>query len=130
MPGFLAYATSSVPHDISAAETMPGRKFISSDDARSRRMEEDVAHDERAFLDRLAELREGEGISLETLGFMLGTTGGHISRYLKYDGRITLVNFLRVARALGYRCDIIFKKLDDGSAPTLNDVKHRSPRNP
>lgn len=105
------------------------RKFQGLDEANSGRMDADVACDEHDMIEALAQLRHTAGISLETLAFMLGTAGGHVSRRLKQGGNINLTNYLQIARALGYRARIVFEKVDDGGAPSLNKVAHRVSRN-
>ncbi|HLG83199.1 MAG TPA: helix-turn-helix transcriptional regulator [Bradyrhizobium sp.] len=104
---------------------MTARNFPGLDDESSERMASDVIRDERDLIGSLAQLRQVNGISLETLAFMLGTAGGHLSRYLKGGGSITLTNYLRIARALGYRCKVMFERIDDGGSPPMNNVAHR-----
>jgi transcriptional regulator with XRE-family HTH domain len=108
---------------------MAVRKFQGLDEADGGRMDADVACDERDMIEALAGLRQAEGVSLETLAFMLGTAGGHISRRLKQGGNISVANYLQIARALGYRTRIVFEKVDDGNAQSLNKVAYRVPRN-
>lgn len=103
-------------------------KFQGLDEADCGRMDADVASDEREMIEGLSRLRQASGISLETLAFMLGTAGGHVSRRLKQDGRISVRNYIQIARALGYRARITFEKVDDGGAGTLNKVAHRVSR--
>jgi hypothetical protein len=104
------------------------RNFHDIDEANGCRMDTDVDRDEQDMIERLASLRQTAGISLETLGFMLGTAGGHVSRQLKHGGRITLTNYVRIARALGYRSKVVFERVDDGGAQSLNKVAHRVTR--
>ncbi len=85
----------------------------------------DVEDDEAALIDALSRLRHENKISLETLAYVLGTAGGHISRYLKQGTNMSLVNYLRISRALGYRCRIHFEKVDDEGVRSLNKVAHR-----
>ena len=88
----------------------------------------DVEADEQAALAMIAELRRSSAISLETIGFMLGTGGNHISRYLNRSASITLANYLRIVRCLGYRCKIVFERVEDNSKVSLsnlNVVSHR-----
>lgn len=67
-------------------------------------------------------LREQEAVSLEEIGFVLGVGPGQISRYLSDACGTTLKNYLRIARALGYRCRIVFEKLEEDSRLT-SDLK-------
>ncbi len=46
------------------------------------------------------------------MGFLLGTGAGQISRYLNRSAGVTITNYLRIARALGYRCRIVLEKAD------------------
>lgn len=64
-------------------------------------------------------------MSLEAMGFLLGTGAGQISRYLNRSAGVTITNYLRIARALGYRCRIVLEKAD-GSQPghqPLSDLR-------
>lgn len=91
-------------------------------------MARDVDADEQAALTSIAKLRQSSSISLETIGFMIGTGGNHISRYFNRTASISLNNYLRIARSLGYRCKIVFERVDDKNEVTLsslNDVSHR-----
>lgn len=85
----------------------------------------DVEQDEAAFIDALSRLRRENKISLEALAYVLGMAGGHISRYLKQGTNMSLVNYLRISRALGYRCRIQFERVDEGGVLSLNNVAHR-----
>lgn len=94
-----------------------------------------LEQDEAALIEALSRLRRENKISLETLAYVLGTEGGHISRYLKQGTNMSLVNYLRISRALGYRCRIQFEKVDHEGVRSLNKVAHsrlevRSPTNP
>ncbi len=62
------------------------------------------------------ELRRSNPISLEAIAFLLGTDPSQISRYLKGNSSVTLTNYLRIARALGYRCRIVFEPAEAGGA--------------
>src|ERR1700739_3869227 len=53
-------------------------------------------------------------ISFETIEFVLGTS--QISRHLNRTSSVTLTNYLRIARCLGYRCRILLEKAEDRSA--------------
>jgi transcriptional regulator with XRE-family HTH domain len=108
---------------------MTASNFRGIDEPQGCRMDADVAGDEQEMIERLSQLRQASGISLETLGFMIGTAGGHVSRYLRQGGRVTLANYIRIARALGYRSRIVFERVDDdGGAQSLNKVAHRVSR--
>jgi transcriptional regulator with XRE-family HTH domain len=74
----------------------------------------DVARDQRAIIDELSFLRRKQQVSLESIGFLLGSDPGQISRYLKGTSRTTLTNYLRIARALGYRSRLVLEKADLG----------------
>jgi hypothetical protein len=90
-------------------------------------MTRDVDSDEQAALASIAKLRQSSAISFETIGFMLGTGGNHISRYFNRTSSISLNNYLRIARSLGYRCKFVFERVDDKNETlaSLNDVSHR-----
>jgi transcriptional regulator with XRE-family HTH domain len=72
----------------------------------------DVAQDEEAIIRSIQELRRTDPMSLEAMGFLLGTGAGQISRYLNRSAGVTITNYLRIARALGYRCRIVLEKAD------------------
>lgn len=105
------------------------RDFPGLDTEASSRMAREVEADEQAILDAVSGLRRSRAISLETIGFMLGVRPGRISRYLHRNASVTLTDYLRIARALGYRCQFVLEKAqqdDDGtSLSRLNTVSHR-----
>ena len=72
----------------------------------------DVAQDEEAIIHSVLELRRSNPISLEAMGFLLGTGAGQISRYLNRSAGVTITNYVRIARALGYRCRIVLERAD------------------
>ena len=101
------------------------RDFPGTDEATSQRMAIDVAQDEEAIIHSVMELRRTSPMSLEAMGFLLGTGAGQISRYLNRSAGVTITNYLRIARALGYRCRIVLEKAD-GSQPgqqPLSDLR-------
>ena len=53
-------------------------------------------------------------------GFLLGADPAQISRHLKGIRSTTLTNYLRIARALGYRCKIVLEKA--GATPASKDI--------
>jgi transcriptional regulator with XRE-family HTH domain len=101
------------------------RDFPGADDEASERLALDVAHDEEAIINAILELRRSNPISLEAIGFLLGTDPSQISRYLKGNSSVTLTNYLRMARALGYRCRIVLEAADAGGPENaaLSDLK-------
>jgi transcriptional regulator with XRE-family HTH domain len=100
------------------------RNFFGMDPEISDRLSKDVANDERAILDSLAQLREQESASLEAVAFMLGNSPGRLSGYLKGSTTTSLTNYLRIARALRYRSKIIFERADsDSSSEPLGSFK-------
>ena len=104
------------------------RDFPGTDEATSQRMALDVADDEEAIIHSIQELRRTKPMSLEAMGFLLGTGAGQISRYLNRSAGVTITNYLRIARALGYRCRIVLEKAD-GSQPghqPLSDLRLRA----
>lgn len=88
------------------------RDFPGTDEATSQRMALDVAEDEEAIIHSVLELRRSNPMSLEAMGFLLGTGAGQISRYLNRSAGVTITNYLRIARALGYRCRIVLERAD------------------
>jgi hypothetical protein len=102
------------------------RNFPGADTELGDRMTSDVAADEKAAIDALCDLRRISAISFETIEFVLGTS--QISRHLNRTSSVTLTNYLRIARCLGYRCRILLEKAEDGgeqSVASLNNVSHR-----
>lgn len=99
------------------------RHFPGTDREISRQFEVDVAADEKAIVEAIAALRRKE--SLEALGFLLGADPAQISRHLKGTRRTTLTNYLRIARALGYRCKIVLEKAETTAATdhALSDLR-------
>lgn len=81
----------------------------------------DVAADEKAIVGAIAALR-GEASSLEAIGCLLGTDPTQISRYLRGVSSMTLTNYIRIARALGYRPKIV---LERAKTDVLVDFKNR-----
>jgi hypothetical protein len=104
------------------------RHFPGADDNSGQLMMRDVDADEAAAIEMIAVLRRSSGTSLEAIGFMLGTGANQISRYLNRSAGITLTNYLRIARCLGYRCKIVLERVEEGgelSLSDLNTVSHR-----
>jgi hypothetical protein len=91
------------------------RNFPGVDSQTSDRLALDVGVDERAILDSIVELRKEEAASLEAIAYMLGNSPGRLSQYLKGTCTTSLTNYLRIVRALGYRCKIVFEKADVNS---------------
>lgn len=85
------------------------RNFPGADPEVSDQFALEVAADEKAIVDAIAALR-GEASSLEAIGYLLGTDPAQISRHLKGVSSTTLTNYLRIARAFGYRCKIILER--------------------
>jgi hypothetical protein len=78
----------------------------------------EVAADEKAIVDAIAALRQGEASSLEAIGYLLGADPAQLSRHLRGVSSTTLTNYLRIARAFGYRCKIILER-----AKTIGDSR-------
>jgi hypothetical protein len=109
------------------------RNFPGTDLGISQQLETDVAADEKAIVDAIARLRQNQ--SLEAIGFLLGADPAQLSRHLKGTRSTTLTNYLRIARALGYRCEIVLTKAETGSVTqdALSDLKitpHKVPKTP
>jgi transcriptional regulator with XRE-family HTH domain len=100
------------------------RDFPGADHETNDRLARDVAGDEKAIIDEILELRRKSPISLEAIGFLLGADPSQISRYLNGTSSVTLTNYLRIARALGFRCRVVLEAADitPGSTP-LSDLR-------
>lgn len=112
------------------------RDFPGTDTETNRRLTEDVARDEAIIINGLIEIRRKNQISFEVIGFLLGSDASLVSRNLRGHG-VTLTNFLRIARALGYRCRVSFEKADEAKLDTaaianLQITSHKvlNPRQP
>ena len=100
------------------------RDFPGADPETSERLAAEIAGDEKAIIDQLLELRRGNPISLEAIGYLLGADPSQISRYLNGISGVTLTNYLRIARALGFRCRIVLEPADADPAHTpLSDLR-------
>lgn len=86
--------------------------FPGTDRGTSDRLAAEVATDEQGIVAAIRELREKEGVSLEALGFLLGTEAAQLSRHLKGTCGTSLTNYVRIARALGFRCRIVLEPAD------------------
>jgi hypothetical protein len=86
--------------------------FPGTDSETSERLKLEVASDEAAMIDALLKLRQSKSLSLEAIGFLLGADPSQISRYLRGNSKVTLTNYLRIARAFGYRCKIVFEQTE------------------
>jgi hypothetical protein len=100
------------------------QSFPGADRRTSDRLASEVAADEQATVMAIRELRENGGVSLEALGFLLGAEAAQLSRHLKGACGTSLVNYLRIARALGYRCRVVFEKAEsiDRDAEALSSL--------
>lgn len=58
----------------------------------SDRLSQEVAIDERAILDSLAQLRKERSASLEAIAYILGNNPGRLSGYLKGSTTTSLTN--------------------------------------
>lgn len=94
------------------------RDFPGADRETNERFTQDVARDEEAIINGILELRRRNPISLEALGFLLGTDPSQVSRYLNGTSSVTLTNYIRIARALGYRCRMTLERADTGPPDT------------
>jgi hypothetical protein len=92
------------------------RDFPGLDRDTSDRLSADVASDENAILQEIGERRRLSTVSLEAIGYLIGSDPAQLSRYLKGTCGVTLINYLRIARALGYRARIVLEKVDAGGA--------------
>ena len=100
------------------------RDFPGTDQETSERLASEVAYDEKTIISQMLEQRRDNPMSLEAIGFLLGADPSQISRYLNGTSSVTLTNYLRMARALGFRCRIIFEPADAGRGNTaLSDLR-------
>ena len=100
-------------------KTFPGTDRETSD-----LLSSDVTADETAIIAALRELRELESVSLEELAFVLGTQAAQLSRHLNGTYETSLMNYLRLARALGYRSRMVF----DRAEPVGDSIRETSKR--
>jgi hypothetical protein len=84
----------------------------------------DVASDEKAIVDAIAAVR-GEASSIEAIGYLLGTDPAQISRHLRGVSSTTLTNYIRIARALGYRSKIILERAETDVLADLSIGSHK-----
>ena len=77
------------------------------------------------MIDSISELRQQEASSLEAIGYLMGADPAQLSRYLKGTRSTTLTNYLRIARALGYRTRLVLEKADSTGAASqaLSNLK-------
>lgn len=83
----------------------------------------DVSAQEKQFIDALRAARADENISLEELEFLLGVSSGQLSRYASGECALTITNYLRIARALGYRPQVTWKRISDPAEAALPNMK-------
>jgi len=100
------------------------RHFPGADQETSERLASEVARDEKTIIGEMLELRRDNPMSLEAIGFLLGADPSQISRYLNGTSGVTLTNYLRIARALGFRCRIVLEPADAGPGnPALSNLR-------
>lgn len=105
------------------------KDFPGTDPLTNGQLVNDITADERAIIAAIRALRERDAVSLEEIGFVLGVAPGQISRYLTGAAPTTLKNYLRIIRALGYRCRMVFEKLDESRSNARPTSEQRlSPR--
>jgi transcriptional regulator with XRE-family HTH domain len=104
----------------SCSQDFPGVDSETSD-----RFAREVASDEEAIIGVVRDVREQESVSLEEIGFLLGIGPSQLSRYLKRTCPISLTNYVRIARALGYRCRVVLERAETHAADSdhLANVK-------
>ncbi len=101
------------------------RDFPGTDHDTSERLALEVARDEDAMINAILGVRQTNPMSLEAIAFLLGADPSQISRYLKGCSSVTLTNYVRLARALGYRCRIVLEAADTGGSgnAALSDLR-------
>lgn len=97
---------------------MRAKDFPGTDPNTNDKFLKDVAANQQAIVAAISSLRQHEAVSLEEIGFLLGVQAGQISRYLNGTCGTTLTNYLRIVRALGYRCQIVLERLDETDSTT------------
>lgn len=99
--------------------------FPGTDRATSAGFARDVASDEKAMIDAISDLRHTEGASLEAIGYLMGADPSQLSSYLRGTRSTYLVNYIRIARALGYRSKLVLEKAEssESSLSVLHDLK-------
>lgn len=105
------------------------RDFPGADLETSERLASEVASDEKTIISEILGLRRDNPMSLEAIGFLLGADPSQLSRYLNGTSGVTLTNYLRIARALGFRCRIVLEPADAGpgntALPNLRIASHK-----
>lgn len=91
----------------------PSKSFPGVDNKMANRFAHDVTMQERAFLDAIGTARQSGNISLEMLEFLTGINAGQLSRYLTGGSPLSIYNYLRIARVLGYQPIITWEKISD-----------------
>jgi len=101
------------------------RSFPGTSHAVSQRLAFEVAEDERRIVETIFAIRREAGISLEGIGFLLGADPARISRQLKGTSTTTLTNYIRIARALGYRSKLTLERAEstEGISRAFADLK-------
>lgn len=101
----------------------PCKGFPGLDSETAERFTTDVAAQEKQFIDAVRDARANENISLEELGFLIGIASGQLSRHLGGECALTINNYLRIARALGYRPRVTWEKISDPADASLPNMK-------
>ena len=101
----------------------PSKGFPGLDRETAERFTSDVSAQEKQFIDALRAGRADENISLEELGFLIGISSGQLSRYASGECALTITNYLRIARALGYRPQVTWEKISDPAEAALPNMK-------
>jgi transcriptional regulator with XRE-family HTH domain len=109
---------------------MRAKGFPGTDPLTNDRMMNEITADQSAIVAAISALREKEAASLEEIGFLLGIGPGSVSQYLSGVSGTSLTNYLRIARALGYRCRLVLEKVDTPSdaSPPVSRQKILPPR--
>jgi len=97
------------------------QNFQGTDEATNLRFKSDVAADEETIVAAINALGKTEGQSLEALGFLLGVEPAQLSRHLNGSRGTSLNNYLRTARALGYRSRMVFERVDAAPRSKINE---------
>ena len=101
------------------------RDFPGTDHETSQRLALDVADDEKLIINEILERRQENPMSLEVIGFYaLEPIQPYFPLILNGTSGVTLTNYLRIARALGFRCRIVLEPAGPGPGTTsLSDLR-------
>ena len=101
----------------------PSKSFPGVEDKIASRFARDVIAQERNFLDAISTARQSGNVSLEALEFLTGINAAQLSRYLTGGSPLSICNYLRIARVLGYQPLITWEKVSDSEEAAHINMK-------